>query len=255
MIFLAVDDEVLQLNKLVSTIKMVKPDAEIYSFNDPKEAFKKAKEVNIDVACLDIEMGAVSGIDLAKKLKELNPKIDIIFVTGYTEYAFEAFNLRASGYLFKPVTKENLEIELNNLRYPMQSKEKSRLKATTFGDFEVYYDDKPLKFERSKTKELLAYLIDKNGASASTSELSKALFNEDKSAYIRNLIADLSKTLKKIDKEKVLIKSFNAYAIDTNEIQVDYYDFLEGEAYAVRKYNGEYMKNYPWAKSLKKKKK
>ena len=66
MLFLAVDDENLQLNKLVDALKAADPSAEILSFNNPLVAFEAVKQAKIDVAFLDIEMGGMNGVELGK---------------------------------------------------------------------------------------------------------------------------------------------------------------------------------------------
>ena len=250
MLFLAVDDENLQLNKLVDTLKAADPRCEVLSFNNPLVALEAVKQVKIDVAFLDIEMGGMNGVELGKRLKQLNPNINIIFVTGYDQYAIDAYSMHASGYLTKPVSVERIKAELSNLRYPMPGgNDANRLKAQCFGQFEVFYNNKPIKFARSKTKEMLAYLIDKRGAMVSVKELSQALFGEDKGSYIRNLVADLTQALKELNIEEVFVKRFNSYGIDSSLISCDYYDYLKGEPYAVKAYRGSYMEQYSWKKS------
>ena len=250
MLFLAVDDENLQLNKLVDTLKAADPRCEVLSFNNPLVALEAVKQVKIDVAFLDIEMGGMNGVELGKRLKQLNPNINIIFVTGYDQYAIDAYSMHASGYLTKPVSVERIKAELSNLRYPMPGgNDANRLKAQCFGQFEVFYNNKPVKFARSKTKEMLAYLIDKRGAMVSVKELSQALFGEDKGSYIRNLVADLTQALKELNIEEVFVKRFNSYGVDSSLISCDYYDYLKGEPYAVKAYRGSYMEQYSWKKS------
>ena len=250
MLFLAVDDENLQLNKLVDTLKAADPRCEVLSFNNPLVALEAVKQVKIDVAFLDIEMGGMNGVELGKRLKQFNPNINIIFVTGYDQYAIDAYSMHASGYLTKPVSVERIKAELSNLRYPMPGgNDANRLKAQCFGQFEVFYNNKPIKFARSKTKEMLAYLIDKRGAMVSVKELSQALFGEDKGSYIRNLVADLTQALKELNIEEIFVKRFNSYGIDSSLISCDYYDYLKGEPYAVKAYRGSYMEQYSWKKS------
>ena len=72
------------------------------------------KNTPADIAFLDINMRGMTGVELAKKLKDLCPKINIIFVTGYEEYKGDAMDLRASGYILKPVTKEQIDKELTD---------------------------------------------------------------------------------------------------------------------------------------------
>ena len=250
MLFLAVDDENLQLNKLVDTLKAADPRCEVLSFNNPLVALEAVKQVKIDVAFLDIEMGGMNVVELGKRLKHLNPNINIIFVTGYDQYAIDAYSMHASGYLTKPVSVERIKVELSNLRYPMPGgNDANRLKAQCFGQFEVFYNNKPIKFARSKTKEMLAYLIDKRGAMVSVKELSQALFGEDKGSYIRNLVADLTQALKELNIEDIFVKRFNSYGVDSSLISCDYYDYLKGEPYAVKAYRGSYMEQYSWKKS------
>jgi len=249
MLFLAVDDENLQLNKLVDALKEADPKSEILSFNNPLTALEAVRNVKIDVAFLDIEMGGINGVELGKRLKSINPNINIIFVTGYDQYALDAYSMHASGYLTKPVSVEKLKLELSNLRYPMPSiDDANKLKVQCFGHFEVFYNGNPVKFSRSKTKEMLAFLIDRKGAMVSVKELSDALFNEEKPSYIRNLVADLSKALKEINCEDVFIKHFNSYGIKISAISCDYYDYLNNVPYAVKAYNGVYMQQYSWEK-------
>ena len=107
---LVADDEPLILEDLINTIKNAKPEAQVYGFYDMSKLMKFMEENECDVAFLDIEMGAISGIEVAKKLKIMYPKINIIFVTGYNQYMLTAIKMRASGYLLKPATKEDIII-------------------------------------------------------------------------------------------------------------------------------------------------
>ena len=83
-------------------------------------------------------MRGVSGIDVAKQLKEIIPDINIIFVTGYDEYTKDAMAMHASGYIEKPVTAGKVRKETEDLRYPLPAENEPRLKFQCFGNFEVY---------------------------------------------------------------------------------------------------------------------
>ena len=82
---IAVDDEKLALDVLVSTIHEVVSDAQIFGFRQPFDAISFAENESCDIAFLDIKMRGMTGLELAKRLKDINAKINIIFVTGYSE--------------------------------------------------------------------------------------------------------------------------------------------------------------------------
>ena len=103
--FLAIDDEPLCLDDLRLTLAEAAPDCCCACFSSPAQALAYAQTHPIDAAFLDIEMSDVSGLALAKQLKDLQPDLHIIFVTGYEKYAVSAFSLHASGYLLKLVLK------------------------------------------------------------------------------------------------------------------------------------------------------
>ena len=242
---LLVDDEKLQLIRLKKAVSEALPQgSEILCFSNPVEA---CKEEAIDLAFLDIEMPGMNGIQLAKKLKQANPKINIVFVTAYDQYALDAFRIHASGYLTKPVNKQKVEEELTHLRNPIVLPSSKKLQIKCFGNFEVFHDGEPVSFSYTKSKELFAYLVDREGSAISLSELNAVLWEEDHPSYLRNLIADIQATLKAIGAEEVFLKRHNACSIDVDEIDCDAYEYKNGNPDAVRAYRGEYMIQYSWA--------
>ena len=246
---LAVDDEILALEDLVKNIKKVDKSFEITSFNKPNLALQYAKNNYFDVAFLDIEMGPCSGIEMAKKLKKINPNINIIFVTGYSQYAHEAIKLRASGYVLKPSNTNDIREELNNLRYSIKNDNKVFIRC--FGDFEIFYENKPILFEKAKTKELLAYLVDRKGSAVTSGELRSVLWEDadtdrNTNSYLSKLMKDLFNTLNKYNLESIIIRDWNTYALDTTKVSCDYYDYLNNNIQGIRAYNVEYMSQYSW---------
>lgn len=251
--FFIADDEKASLDILQRAILAVSPDAQIQKFSNGNDviACLKTSDSRPDVAFLDIEMPGMNGLSLAAKIKELSPMTNIIFVTAYSSYALDAFQLHTSGYLIKPATPEKIRDELNNLRVPTPDKGSHVLRVQCFGNFEVFANGKPLSFAYSKTKELLAYLIDRNGASCNTGELCAVLWEDKPDSielrnYLRKLLADLSHTLASVQAEEVFIKRRNQFSVATGQLDCDYYEYLRsGEA--SRSYVGEYMTQYSWA--------
>ncbi len=244
---LVVHDEKLQLMRSEESIKNVLEGCEVFAYTNPLKAFEENKNKQIDIAFLDIEMPGLNGIMLAKKLKIANPKINIIFVTAYDSYAREAMTMHASGYITKPVNETKVKTELDALRFPVELKTNKKLKIKCFGNFDIFYKGKPVKFGYSKSKEVFAYLVDREGSAINVNELNAVLWEEDHKSYLRNLIADIKKTLKAIDCEDVLITSHNGYSIDTSKVECDAYEYKNNNPDAVRMYRGEYMIQYSWA--------
>lgn len=249
---LLADDEKLSLELLEDAVRQACPDSKIFPFRKADELLDFASETLCDVAFLDIEMPTMTGVEIAKKLKEIYPSTNIVFVTGYSEYMGIAFSMHISGYILKPVTKEAVERELENLRYPVNNIGTKRVRIQTFGDFEIFIDNVPAQISRSKSKEILAYLVDRNGASVTPAAIAAVVF-EDKE-YDRSMqkqmqvyISQLISSLKKYKADDIIIKSYNALAINKKKIECDYYDFLELKPYAINSYFGEYMSNYSWA--------
>ena len=243
---LLVDDEKLQLLRLEEAVKEVLPEAETLSYLNPMKAFEDGKEEQIDIAFLDIEMPGLNGISLAKKLKSVNPKINIIFVTAYNNYAMEAMKMHASGYVSKPVSGEKIKEEVEGLRFPIELKPTKKILIKCFGNFELFYEAKPLRFSYSKSKELFAYLVDREGSAININELNAVLWEEDHKSYLRNLVADIQKTLKAVGCADVFVKSHNGYSIDVDKVDCDAYEYKNGNPNAIRMYRGEYMNQYSW---------
>ncbi len=247
---IATDDESLALKSIIRAINAALPDVVPMEFTRAKDCLAYAEKNSCDIAFLDIEMRDMNGIALAKKLKKLNPQINIIFVTSYIEYQGDALSLYVSGYVQKPATKEKIERELDNLRFPIKHLSVKFLKAQCFGHFDVFVGDEPLKFKYQKTKELLAILIDRKGATLTSNELMSLLWEDDsinKSSYYHNLLRDLSISLEKAGHTDVLVKRRGTLAIIPEKIICDYYDWSKGVPYALNAYTGEFMSQYSWA--------
>jgi len=90
---LALDDSEPALKLLTSAIKEANLEADVFAFSKPSELLKYAGENNCDVAFLDIQMWGMNGLVVAKKLKDYYPKTNIVFVTEFSEYAAEAYDL------------------------------------------------------------------------------------------------------------------------------------------------------------------
>lgn len=113
-----VDDRKIFLAGALPILEEVMPNAIITGFTKPSEAVEYARANQIALAFLDIEMGKTSGFDLCRTLLKINPRTNVVYLTAYIEYSFDAWSTGASGFTLKPITPEGIREQLKNLRYP-----------------------------------------------------------------------------------------------------------------------------------------
>lgn len=261
----AIDDEALALNSLLRVLKQVFINVEIKGFQRSREALLSINEMckqgeKVDYVFLDVEMRGIGGIELAKCIKEICPTVRIFFVSAYDQYACEAFQLHAKGYILKPATKELIEEALdsmevewrNEARKGVDTEEGAHIRVHTFGNFDVFVDDELLTFDRSKSKELFAYLIDRKGGGVTTAEIAAVLWEDAVQGKKTNnnaqqVIHSMIHSLKEAGIGNVIVKRWNYLAIDPRKVECDYYQFLQGDLRAINAYMGEYMSQYSWA--------
>lgn len=148
----------------------------------------------------------------------------------------------------KPVTKEKVQKELQDLRFPIVPKSNALLKVQCFGNFDVFtLNGEHVKFERSRSKEIFAYLVHRNGSSCTTKEIAAALFEDMPYDTKQQLIYAMIKSLKAVNAESAISRSYNALAINLDMLDCDYYRFQKLDAGPVNAYQNEYMSQYSWA--------
>ena len=114
-----VDDNKIILSGSLPVLEEVMPNASVTGFTKPAEAIEYAKANHISLAFLDIEMGTINGLDVCRKLLEVNSRVNVVYLTAYREYSFDAWSTGACGFLLKPLTVESVREQLSHLRYPI----------------------------------------------------------------------------------------------------------------------------------------
>ncbi|MBR4473739.1 MAG: response regulator [Oscillospiraceae bacterium] len=243
------------LQQISDLICALYPNAEQRSFLSSLEALAAAREQEVDVAVLDVMLPEMSGLDLGQYLIDLNPLVNLIYLTHTRDCGFDVMALHASGCLLKPVTQAEIEREFSDLRHPTILKKQKRLFAQTFGNFELFVDGKPVLFKYSKTKEIVALLINNRGAQTTNGEIIAALWEDDgdpekKSSYLSNLRQDLQNTFNRLKLHGILLKQRGSLAIAVDRIECDLYDWLEKKEKSRYQYLGDYMNQYSWAEYI-----
>jgi two-component SAPR family response regulator len=230
-----VDDEQLLLNEFRKMLGLYSGIDVVGAYADPLEALREIEETRPDTAFLDIEMRGLNGIELAERLLNKLPELDIFFVTAYNHYATEAFDANAVDYLLKPVRPERLKRALERLdkkkpaikRQDQQERQEGQpLRIRFFGKFRVYAGDEALKYNRTKQRELLAYLLQNEGRWVDKYKICDDLWHdsypEQALANLQTAVWAVRKVLKESGAASARIDfANNSYILSLKEAQWD----------------------------------
>lgn len=245
-----VDDEKPAIDNFRLTTEKFQEIDLLHTFQSGEEALQFVRENVVDAAFLDMEMPGIHGLELAKALKKYDPKIRIVFVTAFSQYALEAWSVDATGYLMKPYTATEIHKELAKCSY--KSLPSHRVVIQTIPEFHISVDGMPLHISGSKPKELLALLCDRGERGGSVGEAVSCLWPERMAdsgtqSLFRMTWKRLSDALENAVVDEILKTSEGRRYLNTEKVDCDLYHILAGEREAAKKYNGEYLREYAWA--------
>lgn len=255
---LAIDGTQTAPESLSRELKALFQEADIRAVHSFSSAVDWAAELakqdkRLDYAFVDLCVDGDRGLETARHLKQLHPKLNLIFCADSKDYAYDAFTMCAKGYLLKPVLSGDIERVLDEMT-PNWRKDllpPKQIRIRTFGHFAVFPGDKPMHFKREKAKELLAYLVDRQGSPVTTEQIAMILWEGE--LYDRRLknkttavISSLRTSLAEYGIGDILLKTWNQLALDVTAVVCDAYAFEEGKPWAINAYRGEYMANYSW---------
>ncbi|MFD1138004.1 response regulator [Paenibacillus urinalis] len=276
-----VDDEELSINRL-KRLLIDNEEIEISrTYLNSKDALQYIEANHVDIVFLDISMPELNGMELSKYLKHHHESIEVIFVTGYDDYAVQAFEINALDYLLKPVTAQRVEVTLNKIRRTISTKVREKtlpaesselfLKVEMFDGFKVYqssHQKEWVKMRSPKTEELFAFLLHKR--TVSREEIIDTLWKnfEPEKAW-KNLNSTLYYIRQAINGcyqgASVIQATRNEIRIDERYLSCDIYEFdrlmkqqsnnrifeIEQAESAVKLYTGPFLKGktYEWASS------
>lgn len=245
-----VDDEKPALDNFRLTTANFPEITCLNMFQSGSLALDFVKSHAVDAAFLDMEMPGIHGLELAKKLKEYDSHIRIVFVTAYSQYALDAWGVDATGYLLKPYTAADIRKELAKCTYrPLPS---HQVEIQTIPSLSVTVNGIPLHISGAKPREMLALLVDCGERGFTAGEGIACLWpdranDSGTQSLLRMTYKRLLTTLEEAGVGHILATRENRRYLKVDEVECDLYRILAGDKQAARKYSGEYLREYEWA--------
>lgn len=252
---LIIDSSSASQNRLRPIILELFPGAEIITIRNTADYGSLREKSTIDIAFIEAGPEGTPGVGLAAALRTEACRCNIIFMSKYKVDAAYAMSVHPSGFLKKPFTKHDVIRELSDLRYPEEAlkEDTNRLKVLTFGSFVVYKgENELLRFSRSKSKEIFAYLIDQFGYTVTSTDIARDVFertllDNQTSKNISKYVSCLQKDLAEAGFPDALIKQNRSLQVNKSRIDCDLFKALDGNSTALESFKGEYLQEYSWA--------
>lgn len=231
-----VDDEqplLKEFRKILETLETDEQLEIVGSYIDPFEALKEVDITQPDAAFLDIEMRGLNGIELAEKLLNHLPELDIFFVTAFNHYATEAFETNAVDYILKPIRPERLQKAIDRLakrKVLPDKRAREELKIQFFDKFSVSIGDHLIKWSRAKQRELVAYLLQSEGKWIDKYRICDDLWSGSAPgqalSHLQTAVWAVRKTLKDLGVSSIKIEYHSdSYMLKVENVQWDLKEF------------------------------
>jgi two-component SAPR family response regulator len=237
---LIVDDEpamLLAMKRLLSNMEGVEL---VGSFQNATEVLDFVLGHDVDLAFLDIQIGADDGLELARSLRSLNTKLDIVFTTSHSEFAIEAYDVYPLDYMVKPISRMRLAqtvtratSRLNASSDEIGDRTPNRLTVRGLGGFEVNSKQAgAVKWISKKSMELFAYLLVNRGRSATKIRILEDIFPgmppKNAETYLNTAVYQLRKVLSLHGFKDMVISGQEQYSLDLDRVDVDFIQFEQG---------------------------
>ncbi|MBV7274513.1 response regulator [Clostridium sp. PL3] len=265
---LIVDDEISTLEEIEFYVKKYKEFDCCVACKNSVEALEQAEKQPFDIVLLDIDMPVINGLELADRLLNIFPGMKVIFITAYNHYATEAFEVNAIDYVLKPIREERLFKALDRLVGKKVDDHKNKkgnyeIYIQTFGRLVVKVGGEVVKWNRQKSSEIFAYLLENRDVPVHKEKLCDLLWPdlEPKKALanLQTTIYSIRKTFLAYNSQKISIEySGNSYMLIAKNTYIDAFEFekevqkaidLQDATFlecAIGLYKGEYLSEEGW---------
>ncbi|TCO69666.1 response regulator [Marinisporobacter balticus] len=198
------DDENLALNVFNIQLGKINKTKVLGQYLDCEKLIKGVEEYKPNIAFVDIETPNENGIEIAKNIKKISPKTEIVFVTAHKQYAYEAYELEAIDYLLKPIKRERLERVIDRIRNKMGKINpiENSFQVYTMSKFYIKNaQGEIVKWRTKKVEELMAFFIHNKGNALSSDIIIEGIWSEKDSEKAKRILYTSMYYLKKNLKE------------------------------------------------------
>ena len=224
----------------------------VSGFRDAADVLNWDELQFVDLLMLDTDLPEIDGIKLAAMLRKRFTRLPIIFLTTNARCALEAYSVHPFSYLLKPLDKKTLDTQLNQLLLSRAAVDVPHILVQTFGTFAITVDGRTVHFERARSKELLALLVDRRGGEVSRKVAFTEMWDDreyDAKAqnYFNVIVNSLRYTLNDYGISEIFEMSGGFLRIRPELIDCDLYRYLRGDPQAEASFRGAYLYGYSWA--------
>ena len=153
---LIADDHRYIVDDLQFELKQLLPNADITGTSDPKSIIKLFERELFDIVFIDIMLPGANGIELVKQMLAVKPRTNVIYITGFSEFALDSYKTYASAFLLKPIKTQAIKEALENLRYPISSITDKMIEREFAGGATIGRKITKFREERAMTRDELA---------------------------------------------------------------------------------------------------
>lgn len=253
MIAIIVDDEVIMLKSFMRLSAGIEGLNVVEQFSYPEDALEFVEAHRVDLAILDVRMPGMSGIELAKKLRELRPEILIVFISAFDEYVRDSNLIGGDYYIVKPYKRETIEMMVQKMLLLSQRLHKD-IYIQMFGRFTVLKNGNPIPLS-GKAKEILALVASRRGKEISNEEIYSTIWEgREYSNYHMKVYYNALKRLKDVLEESqlssLLLSTARGQMINTALFDCDYYAWQDDNMESRDRFEGEFLSEYSWGEYI-----
>jgi two-component system LytT family response regulator len=227
-----IDDERLALNFLEHQLIKIADIDVIGKFVDPIMGKEKILYEDVDVVFLDINLSEINGLELAEQILETKPKLNIVFVTAYDEYAVKAFELNALDYVVKPIGTERLSKTMERTRERVTpdnaSPTISPIQMKLFRQVLIESAEQqftPMLWRTTRAQELFLYLLQHRGQLVRKSVLIDLLWPEYELSKVYSqlytAVYHIRKSLEQFGDRFQISNTMEGYILNIKNVVID----------------------------------